>query len=78
MNSYEKGYELLNQCAIQNNFNHYEIVEDNYEYENGLLLIVYYDEKHEYEVSHICIDLDMVDLYCHDFKDKEGQLWDEL
>lgn len=36
----------------------YEIVEDNCEYDNGLMIIYYTDETHEDEISHTCIDLD--------------------
>jgi len=37
---------------------HYEIVEDTYEYDNGLMLIVYKDAAHEIENYHICINID--------------------
>lgn len=37
---------------------HYEIVEDSYEYDNGLLLIVYEDAAHEIEKYHVCINVD--------------------
>ena len=36
----------------------YEIVEDSHEYDNGLLLIVYLDEKYEHEDWHICVNVD--------------------
>ena len=55
---YEKAYAYLEQYANDCNEENYEIVEDSYEYENGLLLIVYSDEEHEHEDYHICIDID--------------------
>ena len=57
---YEKDFtkEYLENIAKSNNEKYYEIVEDTYEYPNGLMLITYNDEKHEDEKEHICIDLD--------------------
>ncbi len=59
----EIGCKYLEDIAKQNNIKHYEIVEDTYEYENGLCLIEYADEKHEEEIGHICIDLDNIENF---------------
>lgn len=56
--NYARGKEYLENIAKSNNEKYYEIVEDTYEYPNGLMLITYNDEKHEDEKEHICIDLD--------------------
>ena len=56
--NYAKGKDYLENIAKSNNEKYYEIVEDTYEYPNGLMLITYNDEKHEDEKEHICIDLD--------------------
>ena len=55
--NYGKAYEYLKQYAKENNAKYFEIVEDNYEYEYGLLLIVYHDKKCEHEDYHICVDV---------------------
>ena len=56
--NYAKGKDYLENIAKSNNEKYYEIVEDTYEYPNGLMLITYNDEAHEDEKDHICIDLD--------------------
>lgn len=56
--NYTKGKEYLERIAKSNGEKYYEIVEDTYEYPNGLMLITYNDEAHEDEKDHICIDLD--------------------
>lgn len=56
--NYARGKDYLENIAKSNNEKYYEIVEDTYEYPNGLMLITYNDEKHEDEKEHICIDLD--------------------
>lgn len=56
--SYTKAYDYLESIAKDRHESFYEIVEDSYEYDNGLLLIVYSDSKHENEKYHICIDID--------------------
>lgn len=55
-----QGTKLLEKWCDNENVpkNFQEIVEDSYEFENGLLLIVYEDKEHEIEKEHICIDLD--------------------
>lgn len=53
-----RGEEWLRHIAEENKYKYIEIVEDSYEYDNGLMLIAYEDEKHEVELEHICIDLD--------------------
>lgn len=60
---YAYGKEWLEHIAVENNYKYFEIVEDGYEYENGLVLIAYEDEKHEVEQEHICIDLDNLDNF---------------
>lgn len=55
--NYELGKKILEKIVKAQNIQYYEIVEDSYEYDEGLMLIVYNDEKHEEEVYHICIDL---------------------
>lgn len=57
MENLEKYFE---DYIKKHNIKYYEVVEDSYEYENGLLLIIYKDEKHEVEDYHICIDLDNI------------------
>lgn len=57
-NNYNKGYEYLENIAKEDNITEYEIVEDTYEYENGLCLIEYEDKDRKDEIRHICIDLD--------------------
>lgn len=37
---------------------YYSIVEDSYEYENGLTLIIYKDESENVELEHICVNVD--------------------
>lgn len=59
--NYEKGLEYLENIAKEEGAKEYEIVEDTYEYPNGLMLIIYSDAEHENEVDHICIDLDNLD-----------------
>lgn len=54
---YSKVNKQLEQYARDNNIKHYEIVEDSYEFENGLLFIAYDDENHEFEDFHFCIDV---------------------
>ena len=56
--NYTYGKEWLEHIAEENEYKYTEIVEDSYEYKNGLILIAYADEKHEVELEHICIDLD--------------------
>lgn len=55
-----QGTKLLEKWCDNENVpkDFLEIVEDSYEFENGLLLIVYEDKEHEIEKEHICIDLD--------------------
>lgn len=55
---YEQGVKYLKGIANMCMMKHYEIVEDTYEYENGLCLIEYEDESHNEEVDHYCINLD--------------------
>ena len=55
--NYDRAYKYLEKYAREHNVKYFEIVEDNYEYENGLLLIAYYDEECEYEDFHVCIDV---------------------
>lgn len=55
--AYEKGYNYLKKTAEKNGARFYEIVEDNYEYDYGLTLIVYMDRQHTDELYHECIDL---------------------
>lgn len=60
---YAYGEEWLEHIAVENNYKYFEIVEDSYEYENGLVLIAYEDEKHEVEQEYTCIDLDNLDNF---------------
>ncbi|MGN1327399.1 MAG: hypothetical protein ACI4VQ_04945 [Clostridia bacterium] len=53
----EKILEYFNKIIKEKNIKNYEIVEDSYEYENGLMLIIYEDKKHEIELEHICIEV---------------------
>lgn len=55
--NYDKAYKYLEQYAKENNAEYFEIVEDSYEYEHGLMLIVYNDKEHEDEDYHVCIDV---------------------
>lgn len=63
MSEYRKNYALAEQVLrsfLTDDDLYYEIVEDSYEYTNGLILIIYYDDKHEYEKKHFCVDIDNV------------------
>lgn len=55
---YESAYKYLVTIAEQNNEKYFEIVEDTYKVENGLLLIVYSDVEHTQEVYNVLIDVD--------------------
>ena len=55
--NYDKAYKYLEEYAEEENAVYYEIVEDSYEYEHGLMLIVYSDKEHEDEEFHLCIDV---------------------
>lgn len=61
-NSYDEALKLateyLEKYAVENNIQHYEIVEDANEYANGLLFVEYSDKEHEDEVEHFCLNLD--------------------
>ena len=50
------GREILQQYVNDCNLKNYEIVEDTYEYDNGIRLIVYEDADCEIENYHICIE----------------------
>lgn len=56
--SYDKAYNHLMSIVKNENIQFFEIVEDSYEYENGLILIVYLDREHEHEKTHYCVDID--------------------
>lgn len=57
MDNYSKAYQyLVSLLSLKDK--HYEITEDTYEYNNGLILIIYEDEAHEIEREHICVDID--------------------
>jgi len=68
MSDYRKKYALAEQTLrsfLTDEDKYYEIVEDSYEYKYGLILIIYYDDKHEYEKVHYCTDIESVaDLDC--------------
>lgn len=57
--SYDKAYAYLKRAA-EKDLTHppYEIVEDTYKFENGLLLIVYKDSEHKEEDWHMCVNID--------------------
>lgn len=55
---YNKAEEFLKNKVIETNEKYYEIVEDTYEYENGLTLITYYDENHEHEKDFVCVNVE--------------------
>lgn len=55
--NFNNAYKYLEQYAKENNAEYFEIVEDSYEYEHGLMLIVYHDKDREDEDYHICIDV---------------------
>lgn len=56
---YKLAYQYLETIVKEENIKYYDIVEDSYdyEYEYGLLLIIYNDEDCEDENYHICIDI---------------------
>lgn len=65
MSSYKNANTFLKNKAKENNWNFYSIIEDSYEYDNGLLLIGYEDEEsmlcknnNVKELGHICINID--------------------
>ena len=55
--NYSIAYKYLEEYAKEENAKYYEIVEDSYEFDYGLMLIVYDDKEHEFENYHICIDI---------------------
>lgn len=55
---YESAYKYLVARAEQNNEKYFEIVEDTYKVENGLLLIVYSDVERTQELYNVLIDVD--------------------
>lgn len=55
--NYDKAHEYLEKYAKKNGAEHFEIVEESYEYEHGLVLIVYHDKEHQYEDYSVCIDV---------------------
>ena len=60
---YDKGYAYLEKLAKDNDMKYYEIVEDNYKYENGMTLINYADKEKEQEIEIIEINLDNLEDY---------------
>lgn len=54
----KRGEAKLQKIIKEQNIKEYEIVEDNYKYKNGLMLITYADKEHEEEIEHIVINLD--------------------
>ena len=42
---------------------YFDLVEDSYEYDNGLLFIIYNDKERTYEREHVCFDLDNYEDY---------------
>lgn len=67
----ELGYKYFETIIKQNNIKYYEIVEDTYEYDNGLCLIEYADKECEEEIGHTCIDLDNIKEYMEREKEIE-------
>ena len=66
MSNYYESYEILENYllnCLKKEDMYYEIVEDSYEYHNGIILIIYYDKNHEYEREHICVDVDNFKSY---------------
>lgn len=65
--SYEIGTKKLKELASEKGYKYTSIVEDNYEYKNGLLLIAYANEaslkgiEPIEEIDTICINLDEID-----------------
>lgn len=57
IDKYHRAKEFLLRKLTVND-KHYEIVEDSYEYDNGLLLIIYNDKEHENEREHYCVNVD--------------------
>lgn len=53
-----RGIKYLQDRAKDMGAQFWEIAEDSYEVENGLMLIIYSDEAHQHEISHTCINLD--------------------
>lgn len=73
----KRGYDFLEKMAEDNNEKYYEIVEDTYEYDNGLILIAYFDEEHEHEKYHHCIDLDNLEFYQDETSHEDGPEFDD-
>ena len=55
--NYVEAYNYLEEFAKENNVSYYDIVEDSYCFEDGLMLIAYDDEKRTVELFHHCIDV---------------------
>ena len=56
----KKAKKQLEKIAKDNNEKYYEIVEDTYEYKNGMILIIYFDKEKTQEKEHICINLEEI------------------
>ena len=54
----ERAKKYLENLAKEKRAKYYEIVEDTYKYENGLLLITYDDKEHECENGYTCVNVD--------------------
>lgn len=54
---YEKAEKYFKDIIQKNNIKYYDIVEDTYKFENGLILIVYEDKEHQYEKDIFCVDV---------------------
>lgn len=66
---YDKCLDIVDKFAKSKGYDHYEVVEDNYEGEDMVLLIIYNDPDHEEESSHYCFR----ESDCEDLKKELSQ-----
>lgn len=53
----QEAYDYLKELAQDEGYEFYDIVEDTYEYPNGLCLISYTDASQEEEIEHYCVEI---------------------
>ena len=53
----QEAYDYLKELAQDEEYEFYDIVEDTYEYPNGLCLIHYADKDQEEEIEHYCVEI---------------------
>lgn len=54
--NYNLYLDVIDKFAFSMGYKYYEVVEDNYEGEDKILLIIYSDQSHENEINHYVLD----------------------